>query len=69
MSTQDNLADAIVYITEKIASHEQLMATVERLAKAGRWEGITAYREAIDNLPSLRNVLEALASQQESRND
>lgn len=61
MTTQDKLADAIVYITEKIASHEQLMASVERLAKMGRWEGITAYREAIDNLPSLRNVLEILA--------
>jgi len=67
--TNNKLADAIVYITEKIASHEQLMTTVERLAMVGRWEGITAYREAIANLPSLRNVLEALAAQQESRND
>lgn len=61
MTTQDKLADAIAYITRKIADHEQLMATVERMAKAGRWEGVASYREATENLPALRNVLEALA--------
>jgi len=61
MSTDNKLADAVAYITRKIADHEQLMATVERLAKAGRWEGVASYREATENLPALRNVLEALA--------
>lgn len=62
MTAQDKLAKAVAYVTQKIADHKQLISAVERMAKAGNWEGVSSYREATENLPELCNLADILAA-------